>query len=51
MQSVQLVNDHIVDLEMRMEKLELQAAKTIPQQDLRVKASLSVGPPNPEQQA
>ena len=50
-QSMQLVNDRIVDLETRMEKLELQVARKTPQQDAGVKISPNVGPTNPEQQA
>jgi hypothetical protein len=49
-QTTQQVNERIVDLESRMEKLEIQAARTTLQQDAGVKVSLNEGPSNPEQQ-
>jgi hypothetical protein len=39
-----------VDLESRVEKLELQAARATLQQDAGVKVSLNEGPSNPDQQ-
>jgi hypothetical protein len=45
---MQLVNEHIADLESRMEKIELQAARTTLQQDARVKVSLNEGLLDPE---
>jgi hypothetical protein len=50
-QSVQVVSDRIADLEVRMERLELQVARMTPHQDAGVKGPSGVGPPNPEHQA
>jgi hypothetical protein len=48
MQSVQMVNERITELEAKMGKLELQAIRTTLQQDAGVKVLLNEGPLNPE---
>jgi transposase len=48
--TTQQVNGRIAELESRVEKLELQAARSTLQNEAGVKAPLNEGPSNPEQQ-
>jgi hypothetical protein len=50
MHMMQQVNGRIVELESKVEKLELQAARMTLQNEAGVKALLNKGPSNPEQQ-